>query len=307
MTRLVPWSLYQKARPRHRPFHIPAVDADTPEGRYAQIANSELQRWELFYLVLTFLSPLIGASLLRYATATVLGDQAVSWFSTGLFVLATGVRPWSHLIDRVSKRTEELHEFIHYPPPSWKASEDQHHLLEARIAQLEKTLAKFKTKTAHTSEDLLDYLNENLDEVERTLKKQEKKLEKYDVKFKFVERNVEQLRLHGKSRNSFNVDVNAVKTYLHNILEYILPFWLLPVSPRARRHSSKMPMRSLGHHPPSPTSVTPLETILEEDLENTKYPALGRPLSLASGLVYRAGSIATMPLRAVARMVLKTY
>ena len=143
----VPWNLYQKARPRHKAFHLAtALDPNSPEGRYAALAASELQKWELFYLFLAFMSPFFGASLLRYVTAAVLGPDAISWFSAGLFVLATGVRPWSHVIDRLNERTDDLHEFVHYPSTSRCASEEQVAQLEARVAKLEKSLNKMRTK-----------------------------------------------------------------------------------------------------------------------------------------------------------------
>ena len=91
--------------------------ADSLETSYRTYAASELRSFELSLLFLTFLSPFLGALLLRYATAAVLGPQSVSWFSTGLFVLATGMRPWSHLVERIRTRTEELHDLIHYPTP----------------------------------------------------------------------------------------------------------------------------------------------------------------------------------------------
>ncbi|KAF9522488.1 hypothetical protein CPB83DRAFT_871970 [Crepidotus variabilis] len=314
----VPWSMYQKARPRNRAFHMPPVEPGTPEWRYAQIASSELQKWELFYLGLTFLSPLVGAFLLRYSTASILGDEAVSWFSTGLFVLATGVRPWSHLVDRLNKRTDELHEFVHYPSPTRTASEEQHTILEARVEQIEKALSKLKMRTARTSEDLLDYMNDNLEDVVRSLKKQERKMDKCEGRVKEVETGVGQLRSgmgipKPHSHVSFtsmapHVNISVVKTYIYDILEHVLPIWLITSPPNKTHHQPhKVPMRPLGHHSASSPTVSTLETIEEEDFENEKYPALARPSSFTSELVHQTGSVVTMPLRAVARMVLRTY
>lgn len=72
-------------------------------------AHAELRTLEMLYLVLTVLSPFIGATLLRYVATAISGkSDALSWFSTSLFVLATGVRPWSHLVERLKDRSRAL-------------------------------------------------------------------------------------------------------------------------------------------------------------------------------------------------------
>jgi len=66
---------------------------------------------------LTAVSPFIGAAFLRYATTATFGPEAVSWFNVSLFVLATGMRPWAHIIERLKQRTSDLHDVIQYPAP----------------------------------------------------------------------------------------------------------------------------------------------------------------------------------------------
>ena len=60
-------------------------------------------------LVLAIVSPVVGAVFLRHVL------NALTWFSTTLSVLATGIRPWSHLIARLKDRTRELDTALHYP------------------------------------------------------------------------------------------------------------------------------------------------------------------------------------------------
>lgn len=73
------------------------------------VAARELRSLELFYLTLTVLSPFFGASLLKFIAITISGDPTtLSWFSTTLFVLATGIRPWTHLVERLRDRSEAL-------------------------------------------------------------------------------------------------------------------------------------------------------------------------------------------------------
>lgn len=72
-------------------------------------AHGELRTLELMYLFLSVLAPFLGATLLRHVSHAVTGShEALSWFSTALFVLATGLRPWMHLIDRLKGRSEAL-------------------------------------------------------------------------------------------------------------------------------------------------------------------------------------------------------
>jgi hypothetical protein len=88
--------------------------------------------------------------------------------------------------------------------------------------------------------------------------------------------------------------------YLQTVLEYI--FSVLPITPRGRYPAVKSP---------SVPRSAQLETIAEEEngfeTDADKYPVLARPYSLTSSLVYRIGSVAILPLRAVGRMVLGSY
>lgn len=272
------------------------IDPETPEGRYTALAASELQKWELFYLFLAFISPFLGACLLRYVTAAILGPDAISWFSKGLFVLATGVRPWAHVIDRLNQRTEELHDFIHYPSNSRCASEEHTTHLDERVGKLEKSLNKMKTKIGNVAEDLYDYVDDTVDAVEVALIKQDRKWDKYEGKMKEVEQAVGRLQFQ-KSYLSFAPNIQA---YLKSISEYIFFVW-----PRSRKS-----LPSAVALPPLASShSSQLETIVEEDYNSDaeKYPILARPYSVTSSLMYRVVSFAILPLRAVGRMVLGSY
>jgi hypothetical protein len=293
---VVPWALYQKAKPRSKAFHVPTSDPDSLEGRYADLAASELQRLELFYLFLAFLSPFLGASLLRYVTAAILGPDAISWFSVGLFVLATGVRPWSKIIDRLKRRTEELHDFVHYPPSHRCATEDRQTQLEERVVKLEKTVNKLKAKMSNVTEGIYDYVEDTVEAVEHAMLNQERKIDKYQGKVRDVETAVGQLQ----SWTVYRYLPVTLRVYLHSALEYV--FSVLPFVPKRRYPMVKLPVRS--------SSSSQLETIVEENSfepETDKFTVLARPSSLTSSFVYRIGSLAILPLRAVGRMVLGSY
>ena len=320
--RLVPWRLYHQARRRHSPRHTPQPDPGSVEARYAQLAASELRRFEFFFLFLTFLSPFFGASLLRYVSASILGPDAVSWFSTGLFVLATGVRPWAHLVERLSQRTMALQSYVHRPSPVHVASEEQHLLLEKRVAEMEKSLSKIKSQVARTTDDVCEYVDEAVGTVEHAIRKQERKWDKYEGKVKEIEQVVVTLKNKAHVKDgigaTLSADLGAIQTSVSSLIGYIIPAWLTVPgqhlfsviffpSTAAVAESKRYSMRTLsGSSSPS----TPLETIFEHESipnSNPNYPLLAWPYSLISNIVYRTGYIVTLPLRAVVRMILGNY
>ena len=319
--RLVPWKLYHQARRRHSPRHTPQLDPESAEARFAQLAASELRRFEFFFLFLTFLSPFLGASLLRYVTASILGPDAVSWFSTGLFVLATGVRPWAHLVERLSQRTMALQRYVHCPSPVHVASEEQHLLLEKRVAEMEKSLSKIKSQVAHTTDDVCEYVDDAVGAVEHALRKQERKWDKYEGKVKEIEQVVVTLKNTAHVKDVLRAsDLGAIQTSVYSIIGYIIPAWLtapgqnlfsMLFSHSAANAAVADPKRySMCPLSGSSSPSTPLETIFEHESipnSNSNYPLLAWPYSLISNIVYRTGYIVTLPLRAVVRMILRNY
>lgn len=173
-----PWKLYLASRPRRRFRNIPsAPDAD---NHHIRLAESELRTHEVSYLTLTLLAPFLGAFLLRKVVSTVSGDDAMHWFSTSLFVLATGVRPWSHFISRLRQRTRDLHDTIHYPSPETQLIADgQLQAILKRMESLERELKTVKRVMAvdrnvnQTHEEMYGAI----EDVERVIKRQERKSE----------------------------------------------------------------------------------------------------------------------------------
>ncbi|KAF8884487.1 hypothetical protein BD779DRAFT_1612123 [Infundibulicybe gibba] len=308
----VPWSLYHKARPRKRTPRSPNSPA-TVEEHYRHLAVSELKNMEIFFLSLTALSPCLGAALLRYVTAAVIGPDAVSWFSTGLFVLATGMRPWSHIVQRLTQRANDLHDVIHYPSPDSAANDLSQQLddLLKRVASLENSLQKAKAKIASNTDEVFEYVDEAMDAVERAVQRHEKRFEKQEVKVKDIEKTLNSAKSKEKSPR-LTVDTLSSRPSL-SIFQSFFPQWL--VSPPHRNlydpvysPSSAASKLSLRSFPPSP--VARLETIPEEAASNftpTAISVTAMASGLTSGLVYRAGYLVTLPLRAVVRMILQKY
>jgi len=174
----VPWRLYHSSRPRRPSPHIPA--ARKADDHHVRLARSELRLHELFYLMLTLASPFLGAFMLRKVVATVTGNDSMSWFSTNLFVLATCIRPWAHLVSRLRKRTRDLHDVIHYPSPEIQLIAEGHfEVVLKRMETLERELKNVKRVMAVRSN--VNQAQEEMfgvvEDMEKTIKRQERKAE----------------------------------------------------------------------------------------------------------------------------------
>ncbi|CAE6471323.1 unnamed protein product [Rhizoctonia solani] len=99
----IPWDIYLASLPVHH-----------HSGTGSSAAHSELRTTRILALLLCVVTPFLGATLLRLGTS-ILYPESLSWFSTSLFVLAAGVRPWRHLAHLVLTRTEALHLAAHRP------------------------------------------------------------------------------------------------------------------------------------------------------------------------------------------------
>jgi hypothetical protein len=145
-----------------------------------QLAHSELRTHQGFYLLLTVFSPLLGAMFLRFVLTSVSGADQISWFSTTLFVLATGMRPWSHLLTRLRQRTSDLHDTIHYPSPqsAFVATQKLQGAMK-RVETLERELKDIKGRVASNAgvEEIYDDLNGGLEEIEKSVRKNQRRAE----------------------------------------------------------------------------------------------------------------------------------
>ncbi|KAH7337827.1 hypothetical protein B0J17DRAFT_629348 [Rhizoctonia solani] len=99
----IPWDIYLASLPVHH-------RAGTGSTR----AHNELRTTRILALLLCVVTPFLGATLLRLS-ASILYPDSLSWFSTSLFVLAAGVRPWRHLSHLILTRTDALHLAAHRP------------------------------------------------------------------------------------------------------------------------------------------------------------------------------------------------
>ncbi|THH17675.1 hypothetical protein EW146_g3175 [Bondarzewia mesenterica] len=287
----VPWELYHSARTRHPHPSISPYDPDDSTKRIADLAATELRRLELVYLLVSIVSPFIGAFLLRYVLATLSGVDAISWFSTTLFVLATGIRPWAHLIARLRDRTNALHDAIHYPSPDAQLIADSKlQAVMANVEKLEEELAIVKGAMAARVrvEEAYEDLNVALEDVERTVRQHERKADSmraaYETRLAAVEIGVRaaadrrgdkaQVRLVLPDPTSYaSVHDHSQPYFLTILMRWIYVFWSVvtlnfsyeSVDSRARtRHVTAGNGKASLHRTQSPQR---LETILEDVCE----------------------------------------
>ncbi|KAG1763921.1 hypothetical protein EDD22DRAFT_1042688 [Suillus occidentalis] len=304
----VPWSLYHLSRPRRRAPNIPSRHM-SEQNPYHEIASSELRRLEIFYLFLTILSPLLGVAILRVVILSVAGPETISWFSTSLFILATGMRPWKHAVERLRQRTKDLHTVIHYPPVGSPDAQSQIEALTARVAELESQLKECNDTVKVLTEDVFDHVEGAVEGLEKSMRKQERKNDVFysaqESRLAALEQNMEallerkEISVHG-STLSYNL-ASAFHATLAEPLALVLPEWA-----RSSRRDK---------HPPSPRSSpkigrtrtpTKLETIPEGATFTPKRARYRFPSFRIPGLnfVLRIGDLATLPVRRVVAYLL---
>ncbi|KZV72305.1 hypothetical protein PENSPDRAFT_751046 [Peniophora sp. CONT] len=206
----VPWELYRSSRTRrpHTPYHSsPHTDEGNPElERLRELASSELQTLEILYLLLSAAAPFLGAILLRIVLRAVSGPNELSWFSATLFILTTGLRPWSHLISRLRDRTESLHDAVHYPSPDLQLLADSRvRSILDRVEALETELAEAKrlVATKEHVEEVVEDIDDSIERVEQAVEKIEREVESSraasETRMLALEKNV--VRALDKRRN----------------------------------------------------------------------------------------------------------
>jgi uncharacterized protein (UPF0335 family) len=258
-----------------------------------RLAAAELQRHEFAYLLISIVTPFVGAALLRSVLGLVNGVDSISWFSTTLFVLAAGVRPWGHLISRLRERTTSLHDTVHYPSPDTQfIAASRLQAVVDRVGILEQELSKMKRAMAVRAyvEEMHDDLSSALQDTERTMRKQERKCESvrisYDTRFASLEKAVSRIeRARGEKARivvpSSIATSSAVDDHAYSRLKFVSGsvFHFLRViangltfnyfEPPSLLTSPSVPTTSMGARssPHRTKASSRLETIEEDETE----------------------------------------
>lgn len=200
----VPHDIYHAARTR-RILQADVDDQDDQEagndsaGNVAQrrqeraVAAAELRRAEMISLIALILSPLAGAWLLTWLMEVFTdGNRYLNKFNIRLFMLASGIRPWSHAIMLFRQRLLHLQEVVHYPSSRVEA-------LNKRLTRMDSDLSTLRKLVATKSDVTL--LREGIDmpltQLSRSMRRYEKKEEHLRMsaedKFSLVESRLEDL------------------------------------------------------------------------------------------------------------------
>ena len=315
----VPWQLYIKSRPRTRlPDASPSLAS--PDDDSARLAASELRSSELFFLILTLLTPLIGAFFLRYTTTFILGANSFSWFNTALFTLAAGFRPWSHLVHRIQQRTTELHNAIHYPSPdliSAAADGDAYskiETLEARVAHLESAMVKMKARVADATQELYEYVDEAVDSVDRSVKRQGQRCERQEARMRDVVEGLQSTKQARSLPAPLNNTTSTTAAPSHTLLlsRLITPqAWFAPEPKPKKRRAPPLVVNCMRPSSSSESTTVQLESVPEEDeAEDATVPAARKlhqmwwPCSATLWVLSGIGYMFTLPLKVAIKLVL---
>ncbi|KAH9039141.1 hypothetical protein EDB85DRAFT_1859939 [Lactarius pseudohatsudake] len=292
----VPWELYNASRRRRPHPSFRSLNLQENEETVIKIqtrrAATELQRHEFAYLFLSMVTPFVGAALLRSILRTINGVDSISWFSTTLFVLAAGVRPWGHLTSRLRDHTSSLHDSIHYPSPDTQFIVDSR--LQAavdRINNLEQELSTVKRAMVMRAyvDDMHEEINSALQDTERTIRKQERRAEStrnsYDTRLAMLEKAVSRIeRTRGERvRGTALSGTSTTNGHQYKSLEFVVDpiFHFLRAlansltfdyfDPPSTQTSPKTPPAFMGPRPSLHHAKPPnwpwLETIEEDAME----------------------------------------
>ncbi|KAF9907608.1 hypothetical protein BX616_000379, partial [Lobosporangium transversale] len=136
-----------------------------------QSAAASLRRQEFFSLLLVLASPFLGGYTLQYLKTFFSSyENYLSALNIELFIIASGIRPLTHLISLLKSRALHLQEQIHYPNTEVE-------LLKRKVASIEAELSQLRRAFA-TKHDVLKVQ----DSVEPTLHQLTKQIKRHDKK-----------------------------------------------------------------------------------------------------------------------------
>ena len=191
--------------------------------------------------------------------------------------MATGMRPWAHLVERLRKRTSDLHETIQYPTPPDIVTTgkliDRLEELTRRIDMLEKVTRRNETKTTELRQDVYHNIDEMSVKMDGIIRKHKKRHARQESRVEGVEDTLRRMK-SGQSQQEV--------TSLFPSSFHLVPSWLF-----------LLPYRILIH-PFYATSIRRNDAVLQpSDSKKDGYV----------GFLSRVGHAATLPLRIVVGMV----
>ncbi|KAF9314465.1 hypothetical protein BG003_004155 [Podila horticola] len=169
----VPWELYYAARTRR--VLLSSVSANAPVDpvleKRRQEAAASLRRQEFFSLLFVLASPFLGGYTLQYLKTFFSSyEDYLSALNIELFIIASGIRPLTHLVSLLKSRALHLQEQVHYPDTEVENLRRKVAAIEGELTQLRRAFA--------TKREVLQVQ----DNVEPTLHQLTKQIKRHDKK-----------------------------------------------------------------------------------------------------------------------------
>ncbi|KAF9380736.1 hypothetical protein CPC16_010175 [Podila verticillata] len=169
----VPWELYYAARTRR--ILLSSVSANAPVDpvleKRRQNAATSLRRQEIFSLLFVLASPFLGGYTLQYLKTFFSSyEDYLSALNIELFIIASGIRPLTHLVSLLKARALHLQEQVHYPDTEVENLRRKVAAIEGELTQLRRAFA--------TKREVLQVQ----DNVEPTLHQLTKQIKRHDKK-----------------------------------------------------------------------------------------------------------------------------
>ncbi|KAF9407639.1 hypothetical protein BGZ94_002619 [Podila epigama] len=170
----VPWELYYAARTRRvilSSVSVHAAPLDPVLEKRRQDAAASLRRQEFFSLLLVLASPFLGGYTLQYLKTFFSSyEDYLSALNIELFIIASGIRPLTHLVSLLKARALHLQEQVHYPDTEVENLQRKVAAIEGELTQLRRAFA--------TKREVLQVQ----DSVEPTLHQLTKQIKRHDKK-----------------------------------------------------------------------------------------------------------------------------
>lgn len=213
-----------------------------------------------------------------------------------LFVLATGLRPWNHLVSRLRQRITDLHDLVHYPPSEMEKAQEHLKLLTEKVALLETQLRESQARVEAVSNEIYANVEETYEGMERGVRRQEKKLEAaknaHETRLCRLEKDVESL-LERREIRADPVSPTLLSS-LEEQLKILKPYWAAgntrPTSPSRLRSCQKS---GLCRSPPISLETIPERAAFQPTIHVAPSPFHILGLKLFFGI----GDLITLPLR----------
>ncbi|KAG9103670.1 hypothetical protein FRC07_009947 [Ceratobasidium sp. 392] len=233
----VPWDIYLASLPPPSSSFAP----QTSRRKRHRLAFTHLRTTRILALLLSALTPFLGAWLLNLGTSLLSADS-LSWFSMSLFVLAAGVRPWRHLTHLLLTRTDALHLAAHQPShlrPAFLSRLAGPYQERERVKEMERGKERARIEAL---ENELAVLKAELNSMNARTRMMTKTLKDVERRAVTVQGRVEVLERHGNGMDQAGVwdglgMIGAgVINVMHGLLCVVFPFMAVD-SPGSGKHA----------------------------------------------------------------------